>query len=435
MAVVIQLNESSASSRCVPIFCVQSNGTSAATNESGRTFYWALGGVDYGAGGTLSAVSATMGMYMCNFSASKLSVVGQGYVYYGLPNSSATALQVCTPFQVVAYNSADSMRLGLFALPNAGANATNGLPTIGNDYGSTLTVGVSNLKAGTYSGVSVEVKTGGIQTASVGKGAYSGVSVEVTTGGIQAASVGAGNYSGMSVEIKLKGIATTSITSGTYSGFTVDGVNVLTTNADKTGYGVSTIAAGSYSGVTLQGLSNYANLPTVTVGTNNDKTGYGVTSIAAGSYSGVTIQGVSNYANLPSVTVGTNNDKTGYSVNSLVPGTYSGVSVEVTTGGIQATSLGAGTITAAKYAAGAIDSTAIATSGGQAIADRVLLRALASGSDTGRTVQDALRPMRNKVVVTGSVLTVYQEDDTTSAWTASVTTASIANPINSIDPA
>ena len=60
---------------------------------------------------------------------------------------------------------------------------------------------VASVGKGAYSGVSVEVTTGGIQTVSVGKGAYSGVSVEVTTGGIQVASVGKGSYSGVTVEI------------------------------------------------------------------------------------------------------------------------------------------------------------------------------------------------------------------------------------------
>src|SRR2546426_3096049 len=51
-----------------------------------------------------------------------------------------------------------------------------------------------------YSGVSVEVKSGGIQTASIGAGNYSGVSVEIKSGGVQTTSVGAGAYSGVTVD-------------------------------------------------------------------------------------------------------------------------------------------------------------------------------------------------------------------------------------------
>lgn len=94
----IVLNESNASRRSVPIMCFQSDGSSAATFESGRTFMFSMGGVFYGSGGSISAVSSVDGMYMCNFSASKVSVLGQGMVQY----SSNTALPWMTPFEVIA---------------------------------------------------------------------------------------------------------------------------------------------------------------------------------------------------------------------------------------------------------------------------------------------------------------------------------------------
>src|SRR2546425_11389338 len=89
MAVIILNNESIASNRCVPLWCVQSNGTSAATNESGRTFMFEIGGVFYGSGGSISPVSPVGGLYTCIFSASKISVTGVGPVMY----SSSTALR------------------------------------------------------------------------------------------------------------------------------------------------------------------------------------------------------------------------------------------------------------------------------------------------------------------------------------------------------
>src|SRR5689334_2832258 len=253
MAIFLTLNESSASSRVVPMWCVQSNGTSAATNESGATFNFSIGGVYYGSGGSLSAVSANMGFYTANFSASKISVMGQGFVMY----SSGTALPTMTPIMVVPWNSHDSMRLGLFALPNSAPNVSGGLPQLGTDYGSLLTVGVSNIKAANYSGVSVEVKAGGIQTTSLGLGNYSGVTVGVN-------SIALGTSSGLTVVVN-------NSSANTYSGVTV---------------GVGGIAAGTYSGVTV-GINNIAanTYSGVTVGINN---------IAANSYSGVTIQGVSN---------------------------------------------------------------------------------------------------------------------------------------------
>ncbi len=68
------------------------------------------------------------------------------------------------------------------------------------------------------------------------------------------------------------------------------------------------------------------------------------------------------------------------------------------------------------------------------IADTMLGRNLAGGSDGGRTVRDALRASRNKSAISGSTLTVYQEDDATPAWTAAVSTAE-RDALQSIDPA
>jgi hypothetical protein len=68
-------------------------------------------------------------------------------------------------------------------------------------------------------------------------------------------------------------------------------------------------------------------------------------------------------------------------------------------------------------------------------ADALLGRSLAGGADGGRTVKDALRVSRNKVVVTDTTITVYAEDDVTIAWTGTLTTDAAAHPITSVDPA
>lgn len=286
MAYTIQVNESNASRRVVYLWCVGSNGTSPATGETGGQPQYSAGGVFKGnTSATLSAASAAAGEYFVTLTASEVSLIGPMIVRY----NSANALETVTPVQVVGYDSSDSMRLGLFAMPNAAANAVSGLPVIGNDYSSTFTVGVSKIAPNTYSGVTV---------------------------------------------------GTGSITPATYSGVTV---------------GVGTIAAAIYSGVT--------------VGANpvGDKTGYTAT-ITAGDYSST-------------VTFGTG------SVN---------------------------------------------VASGQSIADRVLSRSIGTGADGGRTVSSALFLLRNKVDATGSIMTVYSTDDTTSAWTASTATA--ASPLGRVDP-
>lgn len=67
-------------------------------------------------------------------------------------------------------------------------------------------------------------------------------------------------------------------------------------------------------------------------------------------------------------------------------------------------------------------------------ADALLGRTISGGANGGRDVTSALRQLRNKQVIAAGTLTVYQEDDTTSAWTAAITTAA-GDPITEMDPA
>jgi hypothetical protein len=54
---------------------------------------------------------------------------------------------------------------------------------------------------------------------------------------------------------------------------------------------------------------------------------------------------------------------------------------------------------------------------------------------TDRTLLQALRFLRNRWFVTSGTLTVTKEDDSTSAWTAAVTTNPSAEPVTGVDPA
>ncbi len=67
-------------------------------------------------------------------------------------------------------------------------------------------------------------------------------------------------------------------------------------------------------------------------------------------------------------------------------------------------------------------------------ADALLARNVAGGSSSGRLVKEALYFLRNKWTVATGTLTVYQTDDTTSAWTASVSSDASADPIVGNDP-
>jgi hypothetical protein len=59
-----------------------------------------------------------------------------------------------------------------------------------------------------------------------------------------------------------------------------------------------------------------------------------------------------------------------------------------------------------------------------------------SGSPSLRTVRQALRPLRNKIIIsTSGTMTVYKEDDLTVSWTGAVLTNSNAVQITGVDPA
>lgn len=89
---------------------------------------------------------------------------------------------------------------------------------------------------------------------------------------------------------------------------------------------------------------------------------------------------------------------------------------------------------ATAWASGAVTAAALAADAGNEIADAILDRNMATGTDSGgRTVRNALRFLRNKWTSAGGTLTVYKEDDATSAWTAAQTTTA-GNPTSEIDP-
>lgn len=282
MAYIIQRAESNASRRIVYLWCVGSNGTTpAASEQDGQPTISTGGGPTVSTASTLRAWNAAQGEYYVTLTAAEVANVGQGVLRY----NSATALETSTPFQVVNYDSGDSMRLGLFSLPNAAAQAAGGLITVGTGAGQL------NVSAG---------------------------------------SVG--------------------ILAATHSGVTIQGVTQIGSSV--------TLHDALYSTVTVR--------------------------IDPQTYSGLTV-----------------------GVNNLAPGTYSGATVEVSN--IGRTSM-------------------------QSQADRMLNRSLGMGGDGGRTVQDALRALRNNVQIAGSVLTVYSEDDQTSAWTASVSTTATVQTITGVDP-
>ena len=86
-----------------------------------------------------------------------------------------------------------------------------------------------------------------------------------------------------------------------------------------------------------------------------------------------------------------------------------------------------------------LDLIAYNATGVAAIADGVLDRNMATGTDNGsttvRTMRQALRAIRNKWSISGTTITFTKEDDSTSSWTAVLTGTPGADPITASDPA
>ena len=85
---------------------------------------------------------------------------------------------------------------------------------------------------------------------------------------------------------------------------------------------------------------------------------------------------------------------------------------------------------------GAITEAKISSGGLNAIADALLKRDFSAVTgEAARSMLNALRFLRNRFAVSGTTLTVYKENDSTAAWTGTVTTSASADPITGNDPA
>jgi hypothetical protein len=129
---------------------------------------------------------------------------------------------------------------------------------------------------------------------------------------------------------------------------------------------------------------------------------------------------------------------------ALVSGRMDSSVGAVAAGAITSSGIATGAITAGTFAAGAIDAAAIATdaitsselaaSAAEKIADSLLNRNVAGGSNTGRKVKEALAFLRNKWTISAGTLTVFDTDDATPLFTAAITTTA-GNPVSTVDPA
>lgn len=420
MTYVINQWESNASLRVIPLLCVQSNGTSVATNEAGGQPTFMVGGVYKGnTTNTLSAWSANAGEYFVTLAASDVSVKGQGVVRF----SSTTAIETATAFVVVANDP-----FGTGTIVSSGKTLFACSTTTGTlNSGETGTNAWAN---GDFIAVQLHsgVVLGNIISASTGTLVQfqNAFPVSPASGDTYYILPGtADNFSGLSiapapgtysnVTVQINGIAP-----GNYSGVTTSGVTT-SNNLDKSGYGVTAIASGTYSGVTVGSLAtllaqDYSSVVTMGVG-----------SIKVATYSGVTVGSIAtlvptDYSS--KVTMG---------VGSITPNTYSGVTVgslaTIVPGDYSSSvTVGVAAIKANTYSGVTVGTGTISSAAAQANANSLL----STNMGNNRFFQDMFMVVRNKVDATGSTGTVYNTDDTTALFTFSYATAS--GGIAKLDP-
>jgi len=363
----------------IPFRAFLSNGTAPDTGLSNDSMRGsANGAAQFTFTNKVSAVSANAGMYVIVTTASETSVLGTLAVWYDQGDFPQHVANV----EVVNSNPYSQMS-------NIAAKTYSG-----------VTVGINNIAAGSYSGVTIDGVTRVNSRVSLAAADWSDVTVRVA-GNIaltSAVTLAAGRYSNVTIGGVERVESNVTIADAEYSGVTVR-TSVLSGHTPQTGDNFARLGAPAGASVSVDIAAIKSDTAAILVDT------------------GTTLDG-----NISAIKAKT--DQMVYTVANRLDATINS-GVTVATGGIIAASFGAG----------AIDAVALATDAGQEVADRVLLRNVASGSDGGRSVAEALYALRNRVAIDGSIGTVFQVNDTSSAWTFSVATVSTnSGLINSIDP-
>ena len=396
--------------------------------------------------------------------------------------------QVSMTIQLVAIDLQDATRLGLSAIPNAAAGASGGLPTAIDGSGR-VDVGKINSVA-TTSVTAVGANIGSSQALTFDANNLLKVDVEDWKGAVAAAMTGdayarLGVPAGASVSADIAAVKTDvdALPSATTTAGAVWDVTMAShLTSGTTGAALNAAgAAGDPWSTTLPGAYG-AGTAGYIIGHNIDAqvstrlatSGYTApdNSDIATVLSDLTSGTLTIYGQVGAIKAKTDNLPASPAATSDIPSaaTVAGAVWDVTlsshlTAGTTGHALNASgsagdpwsTALPGSYGAGtagyvlghnldalvssrAAPGDAMTLTSGErtSVADTLLDRNMATGADSSsssvRTVRSALRTNRNKVVISGTTLTVYKEDDTTVAYTATLTTDSSAVPITSVDP-
>lgn len=340
----------------------------------------------------------------------------------------------------------DSVRAGLTALPNAAAEAAGGLYTRGSGAGQI------NQQANGQIDVNVErVRNAVINALISGR-------IDANTQAIANAVIAAATFAAGAIDAAA--IANGAIDAATFAAGAIDNAAIATDAigaAELAASAVDEIVNAVWDELTTEGrvASSYGQLfkddinatissrmATFTLPTNFaslviDANG----RVDLSKWLGVAVNAlIAGRVDANAQVVG---DKSGYSLTQGFPTNFSSLAIDVNGRvdlskvlGAAINALISGRVDAIASVLGvdSIDATALATSAGQEIADRLLARSIAGGADGGRSVSSTFRRIRNRVKILAGTLTAYQEDDTTPDHTAAITTTA-GDPVSEVDPA
>jgi len=320
---------------------------------------------------------------------------------------------VLMEYQLVAFDPDSATNLGLAALPTASPNAANGFITNGSGTGQlTVSGGVASSNTTQWNGTTVTALPSGFLSTAFPTGTVASTT-NITAGTIQTVS---GNVNG-SVNSVASAVTVGTINAGVITNASIAD-SAITIRLDTDG---TASKARLVSGTTA---SDVWNALTASYAVNNS---FGQ-RILRSSTSQATCQvtGSNHIAadihELQPLVISAGD----FADNALVIQGATGTGVKAY--------LASDSITSTVIANNAIDAAAIASDADEAIADAILGRNVAGGSNSGRLVKEALYALRNKSEIIGSTLNVYNATDGAVAWSATVSSSGTAVPVTGIDP-
>jgi hypothetical protein len=390
-------------SQTVDIFVLNSSSTVGAGltglvfNSAGLTCYYRKGALGAATSVTLATlalittpwatggfkeVDATNmpGLYRFDIPNLALDTAGITVIYFkGASNMAPVVLEI----EVVGVDVFDGVRMGLTSLPTAVAGAINGVPLSVSASGAVNTLQI-NGTAQTARDIGASV------LLSVGTGTGQ---ISLSAGAV---TVGTNNDKGSYSLAASQTFNTTGSVGSVTSAFGAAAVQSIWDDLTS-----NNTVVGSVGKLLVDNLN-------ATVSSRSTLAATDVWAAATRTITGGTIS--------------TNNDKTGYSLATAPP------TAAVIAGAVWDESL-SGHLTAGTTGAALNSSATGSAPTAIQVADAVLNRKLdstGSGTDTTdeRTVRSALRAMRNKVSVATGTMTVYKEDDSTIAWSGTVSNTS-----------